>query len=333
MRTLKCIPGLLLMYFSLFSPATAQRNGEASARVTIHAGARKWPESNRWMATVTRSGEEGTYTLEKEVPYGAPYPAILTIAPDGRSLVVDSFDGVVELYDGAGVLVSAWKPLGERGPDHERILKCLPAKDGVLFLCSEPGSGSARLIRTDKSLERLWSRDLSGQSAGELAVSGDGSIVAVCSYSSEPEFLFETLIMNDGGSVLRALPSLFRTADFDVTDDRYLLTDGRSVVTGMLRGESTVAVWRLPEGENVVSSARLIPGGGFVLVLQRVQTNADGLLYVEPELLAFDSASRIIGRRKLDGKSERQAALLLDSDTISVVVGEASFQYRLSDLK
>jgi len=334
MRNFIYIPGLPLLCCFLVSPAAAQGSGEATAEVSIRGGAKRWPESNRWTAAVKRGGEDRiSYTLEKEVPYGAPYPAIQTIDPDGRSLVVDSFDGVVELYDGAGIPVRTWRPFAERGPDHERILKCVAVKDGVAFLCSEPGSGSARLIRTDNRLEILWSRELSGRSAGELAVSGDGGSIAVCSYSSDPGFFFETLIVDGGGGILRALPSLFRTADFDMTEDRFLLTDGRSVVIGMLQGELRVAVWRLPEEEHVVSSARLIPGGGCVLVRQRVQANADDLLYIKPEILALDSEAQIIGRRILEGESDRPATLSLDSSKVIVGFGEASYQYVLSDLK
>ncbi len=244
MKSLACIPGLLLLCASLVSPAAAQREGEATAEVSIRGGAKRWPEANRWTAAVKRGGEDRvSYTLEKEVPYGAPYPAAQTIDPDGRSLVVDSFDGVVELYDGAGILVRTWRPFAGSGPDHERILKCLPADNGVLFLCSEPGSGNARLVKTDINLKVLWSRGLSGQSAAEMAVSGDGGIVAVCSYSSDPGFHFETMIVDAGGSVLRALPSLFRTGDIDAEGDRFLLTDGRSV-----SGAICAVTWRLERG-------------------------------------------------------------------------------------
>jgi hypothetical protein len=334
MRTLKSIPCLFLICSSVFAPATAQRNGEATAEVSIRGGAKRWPEANRWTAVVKRGGQDRvSYTLEKEIPYGAPSPAVQTIDPDGRSLVVDSFDGVVELYDGAGVLQSTWRPFAERGPDHERILKCLPVKNGVILLCSEPGSGNARLMKTDIDLKVLWSRDLSGQSAGELVVSGDGGIVAVCSYSSDPEFSFETVIVDADGSVLRTLPSLFRTGDIDNEPGRFLLTDGRSVFLGDLPGEGRVATWSVPEKENVVSGARLTPGGGCVLVLQRVQANAEGLLYIEPELRVLDGEAQMSGKRKLNGESERQAALLLDSDKVIVVVGEVSFQCYLSDLK
>ena len=333
MKISKWIVGLCLLSFSLVSPATAQRGGEATAEVSIRAGAKKWPEANRWTARVKRSGEDRvSYTLEKEVPYGAPYPAIQTIDPDGRSLVVDSFDGVVELYDGAGILVSTWRPFAGRGPDHERILKCLPANNGVLFLCSEPGSGNARLMKTDINLKMLWSRDLSGQSAGELVVSGDGGIVAVCSYSSDPGFHFETLIVDADGAVLRALPSLFRAGDIDTEGDRFLLTDGRSVFWGNLRGGQSAVMWPVPEKESVVSGACLIPGGGCVLVVQRVQANGSGLRYVEPQLIVLDSESQIIGRRRLEGGSEHQATISLDSDKVSVGVGEETFQCRVSDL-
>ncbi len=60
-----------------------------------------------------------------------------------------------------------------------------------------------------------------------------------------------------------------------------------------------------------MSDARLIPGGGCVLVLQRVQANADGLLYIEPELIALDGKAQIIGRKKINGASGHQATLLL----------------------
>jgi hypothetical protein len=334
MKKLTCIPGLLLLSASLVSPAAAQRSGEATAEVSVRGGAKRWPEANRWTATVKRGGEDRvSYTVEKEVPYGAPYPAIQTIDPDGRSLVVDSFDGVVELFDAAGILVRTWKPFAGSGPDHERILKCVAAKDGVVFLCSEPGSVSARVMKTDINLKMLWSRTLSGQSAGELVVSGDGGIVAVCSYSSDPGFLFETLIVDAGGAVLGALPSLFRAGDIDPEGDRFLLTDGRSVVWGNVRGDLEAGRWRLPEEAAVVSDARLIPGGGCVLVLQRVQATADGLRYIQPELLLLDSEARITGRKKMIGESERQATLLFESGKVTVVVGETSFQCDLADLK
>ena len=334
MNTLKYLFGLILLFSALVPLAVAQQAVEATADVTIRAGAKKWPESNSWTATVKRGGEDRAfYTLEKEVPYGAPYPAIMTIDPDGRSLVVDSFDGVVELYDSRGSLVSTWKPFSGCRPDHERILKCLPVKNGVVFLCSDPGSGSARLIKTDIRLGVLWTRTLSGSLAGELAVSGDGGIFAVCSYSSDPEFRFETLIMEADGGVLRMVPSVFRTGDFDDEGNRFLLTDGRCVFMGNLRGNLTVATWRVPEKENVVSCARLIPEGGSLAVLQRVKADINGLLYVEPQLLALNSEAHLVGRRSLEGESERQATLSLDSGKVTVGVGDVSFQCSLSDLK
>jgi len=334
MKPLKYLFGLLLLSSALVSLAVAQQAVEATADVTIRGGAKKWPESNRWTATVKRGGEDrASYTLEKEVPYGAPYPAIQTIDPDGRSLVVDSFDGVVELYDSRGSLVSTWRPFPGGRPDHERILKCLPVKNGVVFLCSEPGSGSARLIKTDIRLGVLWARTLSGRLAGELAVSGDGGIFAVCSYSSDSEFHFETLILEADGAILRALPSVFRTGDFDKEGDRFLLTDGRCVFWGNLRGSLALTVWDVQEKENIVSGARLIPGGGCVVVLQRVKADDDGLLYAEPQLLALNIEAQILGRRRLEGESDRQATIFLDSGEVMVGVGEASFQYRINDLK
>jgi len=334
MKTLKYHFGLILLSSALVSMAVAQQGGEATADVTIRAGAKKWPESNRWTATVKRGGEDRAhYTLEKEIPYGAPYPAIQRIDPDGRSLVVDSFDGVVELYDSRGSLVTTWKPFPGCRPDHERILKCLPVKNGIVFLCSDPGSGSARLIKTDIRLDVLWTRTLAGSLAGELAVSGDGGIFAVCSYISDPEFRFETLIMEADGGVLQALSSLFRTGDFDNEGNRFLLTDGRCVFLGNLRGNLMVTTWRVPERENVVSCARLIPEGGCLVVLQRVKADVGGLLYTEPQLLTLNGEAHLLGRRRLEGESERQATLSLDSGKVTVGVGALSFQCSLSDLK
>ena len=82
-----------------------------------------------------------------------------------------------------------------------------------------------------------------------------------------------------------------------------------------------------------MSGARLIPGGGCVLVLQRVQANAEGLLHVEPELLSLDSRAQIVGRKKMNGESNRQATLFIESSKVILAVGEASFQCNLSDLK
>jgi hypothetical protein len=189
------------------------------------------------------------------------------------------------------------------------------------------------LIKTDIRLGVLWTRTLAGSLAGELAVSGDGGIFAVCSYSSDPEFRFETLIMEAGGGVLQALPSVFRTGDFDNEGNRFLLTDGRDVFLGNLRGSLTVATWRVPEKENVVSCARLIPGGGCVVVLQRVKADVGGLLYTEPQLLVLNSEAHFLGRRSLEGESEHQATLSLYSGKVTVGVGDMSFQCSLSDLK
>ena len=119
--------------------------GHCTATVVVgSANSGKRPGTATW--TVRVAGADGVerYVVGKDVPYGSPFPGV-EVCDDGRVIVVDAFAGIVEFIGETGMITRTWRPFGEAGPDHERILKCSAAggQRGIPRLRSEPREGGS----------------------------------------------------------------------------------------------------------------------------------------------------------------------------------------------
>jgi len=275
-------------------------------------------EATLWTARVlTRTGDE-LYTLTKEVPYGSPYPGVQVSDNAGESVVVDAFGGLVEFYDPAGSLLRRWRPFGEAGPDHERILKCAAADGRLAFLVSSASTDGARVVMCSSGGEELWSGKLSDASGSEIYLSADGRTVIASTYTvADGRTGVATDILGDRGERIQTLPLLMRNADVDSLVGRFVVSDRNEAVFGNLQSPGEQHQRVTGEEGSVITGVVCI-GEGVGFVMERVVAGGDGVRYEDPTFVMIANNGRELFRSVLNGRSKTQARFFVQGGEIRI---------------
>ncbi len=295
--------------------AGESREGKFTVTTSLNPPAAKQPgAATRWTVTVlARNGVE-LYRVEKQVPYGSPFPGTAVMDHAGELLLVDAFAGFVEFYDGSGALVRSWMPFGDAAPDHERILKCSAAGDRAAFVVSSAGQPLARVVMTTPDGEILWTRTLEEPSASEIILSDDGQGVIVSSYVMTASLRASSSILSRTGKTLAEVPLLMRHADFDGATGRWVIADGNEVRSGVTGKSAPEGTWITGGPAVIVTDVRLTVTG-IILLAEGVEVASDGIRYANAALIGLDSAGMESFRREVQGMWDGPGRIGLRSGT------------------
>lgn len=320
MRILACAWLVAAVPFIAAGETVSSRNGQWTATVIRgEQGSGKRPGTALWSVRVAHERQGVRYTLEKEVPYGSPFPGI-QVCDDGGAIIVDAFAGFVEFIDPSGALARPWHPFGEAGPDHERILKCSAAGGRAAFLVSETGGDEARVHVTTARGQALWDAPLVHPMGSEIVLAPDGGIVVASDYRSLPALEVATEIFDGSGRRVRVTNLLMRHAAIDPVDGFVAIADRDEVVIFDQGEEVAAGRWMVTE-EGVCITGLAIVGGQVGVLAERVVAGSAGVRYERPALIRMDRTGRVLGRTVGEGVAVRPRSVS-GTGGVFVVTGE-----------
>jgi hypothetical protein len=310
----------LILFAFVFSieavMAQTSRSGAFYAETEIKTAAAKYPELNSWTATVYARGGERKYQISRQVPYDVPYPTIY-VANNGRSVLVISFDGLIEFYDRSGTLVRKISAFPLASPDYERVITCSIAGEVAAFDVSESQGTNARLILTDLEGHETQSTPLTGKHAGQVYISNSGSHLLAGSYSSDNEIKLTTVLFDKLGKSIHEFEMLFRHADISEDDELVVVADRNRLLIAGLDTRAPATHWTTGSTERVITDVKI--AGGFVAaVVEEIRIEAGKPVYVSPSLVVVDRKGQVAASRTLTGTSSRPAVLRSEGSTVTL---------------
>jgi len=310
----------------------ASRSGDYYATIEQIADAKRWPETNLWKATIHHRERGKLYEISKEVPYDVQYPALYLSGVDGRSVILQPFDGRIEFYDTLGSRVAALSPFVEESPDYERIIKCSLARDRAVFLTSSPTERGVSLVMTDMNGEQKWRIRLAHTTAGEVHVSENGRCILAGSYTSDDQLIRSTVLLDNSGKILRTLPQLFRYADFDADGSRFVISGRNSVTIGSITGTEGVSTWSTRSREEIVTAVRWTRNH-VAVVVETVDISTGKPAYHAPSLVLLNEHAGAVLKKQIDSKSDAPATLEVSDDLVTLSSGNRHLRVTLEDVE
>ena len=184
-------------------------------------------------------------------------------------------------------------------------------------------SGKPVLIQLDKTGNLLWQRQLSGQFAGELAVSPAGNVSIVSCYSTLAHKVPIELIAqyDQSGHRCWQRTDAFQRAIFSPDQTQVLLVDQNhaqllAVDTGVQQ-----AFLQLPEKNRHILAAAFLNGSGIALLHGLLYWQDGGFVYQKPELSFFSPAGREMQTHTFADRTVLSPALYFDTQKHQLAVG------------
>jgi hypothetical protein len=278
---------LTVFLLTLLAGTTCTRGQEFRVETGFESPAKLFSDGKRWYASVVDASGGVRYTIEREVPYGSPFPA-LAISPDeGWGIFLDAFEGIVEFLDATGAPVRSLRPFGDSAPNHERILKCSIGRTMAAFLWSIPDGESACAALFSASGDEIWNRRLHGNCGGEVQISKEGDYVLAGSSSFRESPQFTTELFDAVGDRIASIPHSFRSAYIAEAEAGALppiiLSDGRTLYR--LRADTATEIWSVGAGNDVITDVAMSSDGTILALVQNVSAGDMGIRYGESRLL------------------------------------------------
>lgn len=316
---------LILLSLPLRSdPQTSARKHRVEVRV--EAGARAWPEANRWRADVFAPDGERVYQIERVVPFDFAYPA-LAVAGDGSGVLIDAAQGLVEFLTSRGITTATWTPFPSPQPSYERIIKCSIGNRAAAFLLSEPGASDVRVVITDLNGRVLRETIMPGSSAGKILMASDDSAVLASTTIEGDRITHLTRLVAPDGATRLELPMLFRVGDIDAASGRYAFADRYVVVGGSVKDDQPAYRSELSAGERIITAVRCGEVRALV-VTEEIDMGGGTPLYRDPEVLILGGGGEILERSRLQSASPDPAALSSEGDEVVVRAGTKTARFR-----
>lgn len=303
------------------------RNGGYYAVVTRQGGAGRFPEHNRWSAAIYQKNGEEQYRLERQVPYDVQFPALYLSDDAGQAIVILSFDARVEFYDGRGDLLRELRTTSSAEPNHERIIKCSVAGNRAAFLVSSPDAPRAEVFVTGIDGREMWRQPLPGETAGEIFLSSDATVLLAGCYSSDREIVTSTSLFDRRGTLLRTIDFLFRYADIASERNMLALSDRNDIIVESLVGDAARTTWSTARREEIVTGIRIVDGY-VAAAVESVDLMTGTPRYTGSTLVVLRRDASEVTRRVLGGSDTSPAFLKVDEAAVTISSGgrEASVQ-------
>jgi len=305
---------LLFGHGALFhSQAQESRGGGFQAIVEKKGGAKNAAETNHWSASVVeRTGKE-VYRITRDVPFDVQFPAIHVSDVEGRAVVVQPLNGIVEFYDGRGGLVNTMTFSVTNDLDYERILKCSVGAGRVAVLTSERDV-DARVIMCTIDGRELWRRTLKGTQAAEILLSATGDVVVVGSYVFADGLQASTEMLDGEGRRLREMSGMFRYADIS-HDSRRVALAGKNIVTIEAIAEGVASrSYHTASGNHIITGIRYVREH-LAVVVELVEFE-NGIPQYRPSVIILDQNATQVAMKELLVVAPAPATLAITRDTV-----------------
>ncbi|MEW6511448.1 MAG: hypothetical protein AB1428_10855 [Bacteroidota bacterium] len=278
------------------------------ANVEFSGRARNGAEWNFWRATIVDADGKVRYVLEKRVPFDVPPPSIAVTDEGGGSVVIQSFEGVLEFYDGAGRLLREWHPFRSPRPDYERTIQCSVAGGKAAFLIAEPGEQHARVVVCGSGGGHLWERSMPLAAGAGIVLADSGNLVLACAYAVAEKMQAASLFFDAAGDEVQQVAEFFTRADISPDGKRFVMVNRRRVTAGGVGDSSRVRSWQLQDTTRVISSV-CYTAGGIALVAERYEVGDAGVRFREPVVMEYSVDGILQGQTQFPGSSPHPTVL------------------------
>jgi len=303
-----------------YTQQVESRAGGFHAEITLKALAERSPQLNLWRATVSDSAGNALYRLQREIPYGSPFPALALSDSGGAAMLLNAFDGIVEFLDSRGAVVRRWRPFAAEEPSHERILKCSVAGRRVAVLASDPASPPAQVYALELEGALSAASDLPEEQGGEIYLSSDGELIIAGGTTAGKRITLSSSILSWDCSLLDTAGMDFRLADVPAGGTTAVIADLRTVVEIDYESHERRVLWVEKRPEAVITALRS-HDRGTVVVSQQVQMRGGPARYRGTRLVLITQAGLMLLDHLLEGEATRPAALVCAKEAIFVTVG------------
>jgi hypothetical protein len=300
--------------------------GEYRVETRISAGARRWPETNRWIGEVVDRDGARLYRIERDIPFDFPYPT-LTVANNGAGVLLDAARGRVEFLTPRGDVAGVWEPFASPQPSYERIIKCAIGEDAAAFLLSEPGTDEVRVVTTGLDGTVLRETAMPGTSAGEILIAPDASVILASATIEGDVIRHVTRVLDQDGKTVMDLPMLFRVGDIDPNEGRFVMADRYVVVGGSLARSLPEFRSEVCGGDRIVTAVRR-GQERLLAVTEEIGMSGGAVEYRNPEVLILAGDGAILERTLLESTDARPSTMSREGDEIVVRAGTKTARFR-----
>lgn len=270
------------------------------AMVEPHQVLQDTKENKRIRYHITNFSGEEVYIIQLELPSDNPIPA-LYLANDGRSVLVDGYQGSVKISGTEGIAVAEIDLFEDDVLDYEKPAACAIADDGekIAILAQKRPlsfdanastfiSGEPYLFCYSFDGTELLSKPLDLMTASEVAIAPSGDFIIASHYTPESEK--KSSLINLNGEVLLEIPTLFRYARFSQDETLLFLADRKSLFKIDVENKSYSTKVLINETENrLVVDIRSASESNdlFVLMAESIFQNRQ-FEFIEPEVIKLN---------------------------------------------
>lgn len=279
---------------------------------------------------ITNSSGEEIYTIRFEMSYDKPIPA-LYLANNGRSVLVDGYRGIVEIFQLNGSLIQQIDLFDDDILDYEKPIACAVANEGELFAIVAQKypmsidsntsifvSGEPYLFCFSLDGKEILKNPLELNTVAEVAISPSGNHVVVSQYTPEREI--KSTILDLNGDIVLEIPTLFRYAQFSSDDSLLLLADKKTLfeIDLQKRAYSTSNIIN-PDKDRMVAEIFFAETDRKILILTAKSVFQNSRFeYIEPGLLEFEQKGEKLWEVKFNGETFITPSIFSDSNYLGI---------------
>lgn len=319
---------ILLVSIMLYFPVLSQQAPDGVYRVEQEREVSHDIDEEQYVTytVVDREGRE-QYTVRREVVYDAAFPSA-GVFESGKLIIIDSFTGIVEIYNTEGEEVKTVTLPGAGDVEHERNIDFSFHGDRVALVVSEPAYKYIRFFIADESGEILVQEQFDISHATGIVYSPDGSLLAVGAYGWEGKSLRENMIfVTDEGEVLGTVDAGFRNGFF--TDDGSSFIGYTNSQAHLIDAEEFKLRWSYRiEEDRIILDAEL-NGAGLVVLSSDKPDLIDGTwMYENPVVRTIErNDGAIISEQRFPEVTFTTGTFLREEDEIMLKFDDTVQQF------
>ena len=313
-------------YFICFILFISFAYSQYSLKTEHLGGAKDAKGSNTFRATLLKNGSTVS-TVERKLPYDVPFPSVHINETTGIFILSYTFDGFVEVYNGAGKKLWEENFFKEMGPNYERTITVALGSNVIAFLTSDVTLPNASVHRYTVSGRKEWETALPHSMGYEIAMSNDErTIVAGSYFVLEDEVRTASTLLDMEGTVRGTAAILFRSASFNDKGDLVALASDREMVVYDVNARKELA--RAARRTDGIISNIVWSGSSLYVQESTVRTTPEHEFYfADPTVIRYSDALKELSRRSMAVErfktsslrnSGTQVELQCDTKTFSV---------------
>ena len=287
--------------------------------------------------TVYTADGKRLFDIQKTHFFDDSYPAIAISDRDGAVIFGQNSTAILQFYNPRGSLQTEIKLFSGAAYDLERALTVDISEDGATIVvaageraASPAGadvpnpSGAPQLFVFDKNGNEQWRQALPGANTSNVAISPDGSRIAVTSHtiSLRGELEKTTILFDQHQKEITRIPVLFKNAYFSA-DGRFLVLAenyravGVDANTGKQRWQ-----FQLPHQQGMITALQTSNSGAVTaMLIGKSEFRDNKFIFTHSRLKLLNAAGKLLRDLPIKYQNFEKPALKLSPDGSHIFIG------------